>query len=78
MNPFEKMDETEPEQPAPSAAYRVTVMLAAFALIGTLPVAAVVWVWTGAAWGVTAGAVGFLLTFLLAALGATIKGDLGR
>ncbi|ADX31925.1 hypothetical protein TPA2_gp11 [Tsukamurella phage TPA2] len=67
------------QQPAPpSTAYRVVVMLAAFALIGTLPAAAVVWVWTGAAWGVTAGAIGFLLTFLLAALGATIKGDLGR
>lgn len=75
-DPFEKMD--EPEQRAPSAAYRVTVMLAALALLGTLPVAAVVWVWTGAAWGITAFSVGFLLTFLLAALGATIKGDLGR
>lgn len=67
---------TGPEKP--SIAYRVTVMLAAFVLIGTLPAVAVVWVWTGAAWGITTGAIGFLLTFLLSAIGATIKGDLGR
>lgn len=76
MNDPFKMDKTE--QPTPSPAYRVVVMLAAFALISTVPVAAVVWVWTGPAWGITAASIGFLLTFLFAALGATIKGDLGR